>query len=274
VEDAAEWLQPYLGYHLLMLPPNFRPSAVLIDRALIASILIPLGILLADVIRQRSFDFVEAWHWPVAILLLGPVGLAIYALVRNLQDVQVEDTDLPDWRHSLLNSTRTTVAFICGLWIGDRINEYVGGPDFRIHFLEAYLAVLLVGWGLTRIGTRRWRISSPGLILVANIFWAVAEILPMIFYDYFRHYFWLRYPVSTALGILATFPVHHWLLANGWETKTEAWEVQKTKKDRSKPMLVTLLASSFVIMLGAVLLIVHRYSGLTWGGALGMLFGS
>lgn len=274
VEDAAEWLQPFLGYNLLILPVNFRPSAVLVDRALIASILIPLGVFLVYATRQKTFNLIEDWHWLLAILLLGPFGLAIYWLVGKPRDVQIGETTLPGWGGSLRITTRTTLALICGLWVGDRINEYVSGPDFRVHFLEAYLAVLLVGWGLTRIGKRHRKVSLPGFVLTANVFWAVAEILPMLFYDYFPHYFWLRYPLSTALGILATLPVNRLLLTNGWEMVTEAGEVSKGEREHSKLALGVLLASSFLLPLGAVLVIVHRYSGLTWLGALKMLFGS
>lgn len=76
------------------------------------------------------------------------------------------------------------------MWVGDRINQFVIGSDFRIRFLQVYLAVLLVGWALSLIGRKRWWISVPGFILIANVLWAGVEIIPMVFYDYFPRYFW------------------------------------------------------------------------------------
>jgi hypothetical protein len=55
-------------------------------------------------------------------------------------------------------------------------------------------------------------------------------------------------------------------------TRAAAKDVLKGKQDRSKFLLAVLLASSYMAMLGAVLMIVHRYSGLTWLGALRLTF--
>jgi dienelactone hydrolase len=273
VEDAADWLQPYLGDHLLILGPNYQPYAVIVDRALLAAVMVPLGFFLVYTIRRKYFNWVEEWFWPGAILLLGPLGLALYGMIAGSRDVQADDAALAKWRFTLLIATRTTIALICGLWIGDRINQFVLGSDFRIRFLQVYIAVLLVSWVLTLVGRRRWWVSFPGLVLVANVFWAVAEIIPMILYYNLPINFWLRYPVSTALGIMVSFPLHRWLMHNGWEMKIEADEVRKSKQELSKPLLAVLLVSSYLAMLGTVTVIIHKYSGLTWGAALKMLFG-
>jgi cephalosporin-C deacetylase-like acetyl esterase len=273
VEDAADWLQPYLGDRLLLLAPNYRPSAVFADRALLAAAVIPLGIFLVDGIRRRRLNWRDDGFWPLVILLLGPLGLGIFWLAGAAHDARPQRAVLPQWRTTLWISTRTTVGLVCGLWIGDRINEFVIGPDFRIRFLEVYLAVLLLGWASSLIGRKKQRISFPGFVLVANAFWALAELLPMIFYDYFRGSFWLRYPASTALGILVAFPLHRWLLRNGWALRTDTDEVREARTDQSKAMLAVLLAASFAAALGIVVLIVHRYSGLSWGESLGLLFG-
>jgi cephalosporin-C deacetylase-like acetyl esterase len=272
VEDAADWLQPYLGDHLLILGPNFRPAAVVADRAILAAALVPLGFYLVYAIRRKNFFWIEDWFWPVAILLLGPLGLVIYWLARKPQISRTEDAARTNWRSTLWISTRTTVSLICGLWIGDKINQFVGGPDFRVHYLQVYLAVLLVGWVATLLRRRSWWISLPGFILIANLFWAVAQIIPMLFWEYFRGYFWLRYPVTTAFGVLSTFVLYSWLLQNGWFVQTEGVEVREDKRSQSKLLIAVLLISSYLVMLAAVLVITHRYSGLTWAGALRMLY--
>jgi dienelactone hydrolase len=273
VGDAADWLQPYLGDRLLLLGSNYRPSAVFVDRALVTLILVPLGFFLVYAIRQNTFNWRGGWFWPGAVLLLGPLGLGMYWLIGTPRGVQAEVTPLPDWRSSLSNSTRTTIALICGLWIGDTLNLFLVGADFRIRFFQLYVTVLLVGWVLGLIGRKHWWIAFPGYIVVANVFWAVSEIVPMIFWDCFPVYFRLRYPVSTAIGILTTFPLHSWLLRNGWETRAQANDLGKARQDRSRRLLAVLLVTSCLAVLGSVELIVYRYSGLPWGASLLMLFG-
>ncbi|MFN2273586.1 MAG: alpha/beta hydrolase family protein [Anaerolineales bacterium] len=273
VEDAADWLQPFLGDHLLLLAPDYRPSAVFLDRALIAAILVPVGFFMVYAIRQKTFSWVEEWFWLLGLLLLGPLGLGLYWLAGASQDSHAQPA-IPAWRRSLWISIRTAVALMVGVWIGERVNEIVAGPDFRFRFLQFYLVTLLVGWVLSSIGRRGWRTSPLAHVLVANVFWVQVVFLQSIFWEYFSPgEEWLRFPASTALGILLTYPLHRWLMHNGWEMNTGADHGWEEMKAQSKARLAVLLAGSFAADLGIVVWILQRYLGLTWEETFRLLFG-
>jgi dienelactone hydrolase len=273
VQDAAEWLQPYLGDHLLLLTPNYRPIAVIADRALLAASLLPLIFFLLYAVRRKPFIWAEEWFWFPGILLLGPLGLVIYWLVVVSRDDHAQKAVLSNWRSALLISTRISVTLICGFWIGEMINQLQVQMDFRFHFIQSYLAVLLVSWVLSLVGRRRWRVSPQAHILVANVFWVLAFTLPAVFWEHFRSGMWAQFSVSTALGILITFPLHRWLLHNGWEARVKSGEVHKGRESQSNIALAVQLVSSYVAVIGSVILIVHRYSGLGWGATLRLLLG-
>jgi dienelactone hydrolase len=273
VRDAADWLQPILGDRLLLLAPNFRSTAVIADRALLAAILLPLGIFLVYTIRRKPIIWAEEWFWLAGILLLGPLGLGIYWLLVASQDARAQNAPQSEWRSSLLISTRATAALICGVWIGEMTNEILVGLDFRLRFIQFYLAILLIGWALSLIGRRRWWTSPQAHVLVSNVFWVLVVALQAIFWEYFPSVEWARFPTTAALGILITFPVHRWLLHNGWEMRVETDAVRKAKQEKSKRLLAVLLACSYVAALGSVAVLIHNYTGLTWGDTLMMLVG-
>jgi dienelactone hydrolase len=274
VQDAADWLQPFLGQHLLLLAPNFRSSALIVDRALIAAVLVPLVFFLVYAIRQQAFSWAEEWFWLLGILLLGPFGLGLYWLAGAAQDARDGNAVTPGWRSSLWISARTALTLMVGVWTGERINELLLGSNFRIRFIQFYLATLLVGWALSLIGRKRWRVSPPAQILVTNVFWVLAVALQATFWESFSpNEEWIRYIASAALGILIIFPLHRWLMHNSWEIEAGAGEAREARRAESKARLAVLLAGSFAADLGIVAWILQRYLGLSWGAALRLLFG-
>jgi dienelactone hydrolase len=274
VADAAGWLQPFLGDRLLLLAPNYRSSAVIIDRALIAAVLAPLGLFLVSVLRQKTFNWAEGWFWPVGIVLFGPLGLGLYWVTGTSRAAQAQPTSLSSWRGSLWISIRTAVALTIGAWVGERINEILVGSDFRIRFIQFYLAVHLIGWVLSSMGGKRRRTSPAAQILLANGFWVVVVFLQVIFREQFSpNEEWLRFPVSAALGILTALPLHRWLMHNGWEIPAGADDVWEARRAQSKARLAVLLAGSFAADLVIVTWMLQRYLGLTWGDSLRLLFG-
>jgi dienelactone hydrolase len=274
VGDAAEWLQPYLGDHLFLVGPNFRPSAVIADRALLAASLLPLVIFAVYTFRRKTFVWTEEWFWLPAILLLGPIGLAIYWMVVASPDDPAQKAARSKWRGALLISIRTAVALIGGLWISEMINQtLLVGVDFRLRFLQSYLAVLVVGWVLLLIGRKRWWILPQAYILVANVFWVVELILPAVFGQYFPGAIWARLPLTITLCILITYPLHSWLLRKGWEMQVDAGEVHPHGESQPQIALSVLLAGSYVLALASMVWIVYHYSGLTWVGSMRFLFG-
>ena len=273
VQDAAEWLQPYLGDHLVLLSPNFRATALLADRGLLAAILLPLGLFLVYTLQRKTFPWAEEWFWLPGILLFGPLGLSVYWLVAGSQDAHAQKAVLSKWRSSLLISTRATISLIGGLWIGEMINQYLVQADFRIRFFQSYLTLLLVSYILSLIGKRRWRISLQAHILIANIFWVLGTLFPIISWQIFPNALWARFPILAAAGVLITYPLHHWLLHKGWEIQVDSDEDHKESEPQSPLVVAILLAGSFAAALGSIVFIIHTYSGLSWGASVRFLFG-
>jgi dienelactone hydrolase len=263
VEDAAEWLQPYLGDHLILLGPNFRPNAVIADRALLAAGMLPLAVFLVYTIRRRTFNLAESWFWLPAVFFLGPFGLGLYGLANPAKDDQLQKAAHSKWRTTLLFSIRATIALLAGVWVGETINQnFLLGVDFRLRFLQSYLAVLLIGWFLSWLGRRHWWNSFQAHLLVANVFWVLELFLPAVYWEFFPYATWARFPLTTVIGILITFPLYVWLLRNGWAAPVDSSKVQPSES-RSRLALAILLIVSFAVVLTGVVLIIHRYSGLT-----------
>jgi hypothetical protein len=80
--DNAKWLQQFIGAgSLYLLPtPNYRPSAVVIDRVLVAWLsltVISLAFLIWN-LRQDGEDLGGNVKWLMLVVLLGAIGLAVY----------------------------------------------------------------------------------------------------------------------------------------------------------------------------------------------------
>jgi dienelactone hydrolase len=274
VEDAAEWLQPYLGDRLFLLGPNYRNSALVADRGLLGSVLLSLVILLGIIVRRKSFRMGEVWFWPPVILLLGPIGLGLYWLAAPLQKGQAQGSAPSNWRTGLLITTLTTIALMGGVWAGESINQtLLVEADYRLRFAQSYLSVLLVGWILYLISRGSWRISPQAYILVSNIFWLLALLIPAFFWEVFPNATWIRFPITFALGCLITYPLHRWLLASGWQTRVDHGRIDAKPDPQLKTAMVIYLISSYAAALAGVVYIVHRYSGLTWVASIRMLLG-
>jgi len=272
VDDAADWLQPYLGDPLLLLAPNYRPGALVAERALLAGILLPFGFFLVLAVRRRTFSLAEGWPWLPVILLLGPFGLGLYWLVEQTHAGETLHTGQAQWRVALWLSTRSAAALLVGVWLGERINELSVGLDFRIRFLQLYLAVLLASGISSLIGRKRWGSTLMAQLLLANAFWVMVVALQAIFWEFFYSWEWARFSTTAALGILIGLPVHHWLLQHGWEWRIAGDADRTASQEQSKTPLAILLAGSFIAIPCVVVLILHRYSGLSWGEALKLLF--
>jgi hypothetical protein len=80
VRDAAEWLQPYLGDHLLFSGPNYRPHATAMEWGVIAVVFITLVIILVEIFWHKSLNWGEGLIWLLGAIPLGPVNLVLYWL--------------------------------------------------------------------------------------------------------------------------------------------------------------------------------------------------
>jgi dienelactone hydrolase len=88
VLDNARWLQQFIGSGALFLipSPNYRPSAVILDRLLLIWLSMTVISLALLVWNQRRRDEPIFWwkaKWLLLVSLLGPIGLAIYLILER-----------------------------------------------------------------------------------------------------------------------------------------------------------------------------------------------
>jgi dienelactone hydrolase len=88
IMDNAKWLQQYIGPGALCLvpAPNYRPSAVMIDRLLMAWLfltVISLVFLIWNSCRQEGESLRGNVKWLVLVVLLGAIGLAVYSVSQR-----------------------------------------------------------------------------------------------------------------------------------------------------------------------------------------------
>jgi uncharacterized protein len=83
IRDGARWLQPFIGPGTLVLvpAPNYRHSAVMLDRLLMAWLsmtVISLAFLVWSLYRQDERSLRGRVKWLVLVALTGVIGLAVY----------------------------------------------------------------------------------------------------------------------------------------------------------------------------------------------------
>jgi dienelactone hydrolase len=86
--DNAKWLQQFVGPGALYLvpAPNYRPSAVMIDRLLVVWLsltVISLAFLIWDLSRQDEVFSGGNVKWFVLVALMGAIGLAVYIISQR-----------------------------------------------------------------------------------------------------------------------------------------------------------------------------------------------
>jgi dienelactone hydrolase len=88
IKDNGRWLQQFVGTGALyLLPgPNYRPSAVIIDRLLmiwLSLTVISLAFVVWDFSRQDAGLLRGKARWLTLVGLLGPIGLSVYVLSKE-----------------------------------------------------------------------------------------------------------------------------------------------------------------------------------------------
>jgi len=266
VNDAAIWLQPYLGDRLYLMAPNYGKSAALVERTLIAAILLGVGIFLWDTLRRKNLGWGDRLVWLMGMVLLGPFGLVIYWFTMPRNEGSSNLTlRLPFWRQILGITTLSTIALIGGLILGDRINDIIySSVDFRVRFVQLYLTTLVAGGLLTYLNRQTYRASLLAKILSVNLFWVAVMVCPAFMRHYFSISQWLLYPANALIGILITFPLHAWMLQRGLE-HWQLYQDDETRLERlAWPVAVGLVILSTAAVLGSVVVVVQIYTGLPW----------
>ncbi len=275
VADAANWLQPYLGDRLFLLGPNYRRSAVYWEWGLIGMAALSGVVLGWDTVRRRSWDGGLPLLWLLAMLTLGPLGLAVYGLSsRQRADPTRPTPRSARWREILEVTTLAAMSFVFGNLLADQINALLlRAADFRLRFLQDYLTVLGVFWLLTLLTRRKYRTNFLANVFVVNVAWVAVNILPALLLEVQQVSFWLYYPVIALSVISVTYPLHAWLTHSGFERLVSSQTALVKPSRGARGALMALLLVSTLGIFWSVALVVRLYTGLTWGEVLRILWG-
>ncbi|MGD8822929.1 MAG: prolyl oligopeptidase family serine peptidase [Anaerolineales bacterium] len=266
VLDAAEWLEPYLGRQLLWLEPSYRAGALILDAAVslwMLSIIISLVILWrwstknAVPIGQRVLS-------ALAVLFLGPLGLAAYGLVQLANK---------DKQRSVLGATIFDVsALTAGLLLGNLINGALNPIQPGLALLMMYLVFLFGSWLLHRLVRGANPATWLAHILTANIYWAAAVLASAWVNEWLQiqtlvdgRLLW-SLGITFLLGVIVTLPLHAWLLHRG----LEQW-MPEGAEDIGKPAFARihwgahlgLSLSSYVLVIGSLVWLIVYSTGLS-----------
>lgn len=269
VNDAAEWLQPYLGDNLLLLTPNYRPSAIIWDRILFILIITGLGIYLWKSIRRKYLSWGDRLLWFLAVIWTGPVGLALFWFIARRPKNDRERTQL--WVQALGVAVLSVTAFVSADFMGDKVNSLLQGSDFRIQLAQTYLMMLVGGVFLTLLARRTYRAPIFAHILSANTFWAVAMLLPWLVYEFFQDFSQVNSSANALVGIVLTTPLNYWLIKDGFERWVLDLDLETSHPPLKRlpvPLIAGILVLSFGMALGSILMMLKLYTGLSWNEVL------
>lgn len=266
VVDAARWLQPYLGSRLLLLAPNYRASAQWFERALILLEAASLGVFVWLVTRKPRLRWSDRLTWLPAVILLGPLGLALF-WVSNRPTTRSKAPNLPPrlWKIALGTAALTTGALMVGVFTGDQINNFIHG-DFRIRLIQLYLSIMVVGWLLSRSARGYYQTSISVYIPVTNLIWGIVMLTPFLIRKFSSPPVWMFYLVEACIGMALTTIIFGGLL---WHKKAQdngsSDRILAVKWTRiSKLAAAIFIAITSILAFGSTLVMLKLVTGFGW----------
>jgi hypothetical protein len=164
-------------------------------------------------------------------------------------------------------TTLSTMGLVGALFLGDKVNDLLPISDFRPRLLQVYLTVMVVGWLISLLLRRSYRISLLAHILAANLIWVMAMLVPGLMEKYQQVSAWDMYPLNLLVGIVITLPLHWWLLHRG----SERWVLFEQDEAAAAPlarfplpMAIVLVVLSTSLAVWSVFQMVQLVSGLPW----------
>jgi hypothetical protein len=171
-------------------------------------------------------------------------------------------------------TTLTAMTYVVGTLLADQINAVLlNAADFRLRFVQSYGTLLGVSWIMSLLAQRKVRTHPVARLLLVNVVWACANVLPALLRDFMRIPYWSYYPVVALIAIPVTYPLHAWLTRGGLE-RVMALHGPPSQPTRAVwRILVVLVLFSMLAVLGSVVVVVQVYTGLPWGEVLRILGG-
>lgn len=294
LRDHVEWLQQYIGEGRVFLSrPNYRASAVVLDRLLLAWVVltaISLVFLVWDQWQDTSATWGTRLMWTLVIVILGPLGLLAY-IISYRQPVRSPDPQatLTTARCALGSTTWGVAATIIGFSIGlhvDGLNLPLES-DFLLFGFLFYIAlplvtgllVFLLAWVASpRDDRHRFPFRRPLLAAIISANMVVAGGWPTVVLVVNRWFgfgllltdplFWPLLTLAAIVGALVAYPFHYWMARHGavrWEVPSPVGDVAAEPEAR-KPRWFEALAIAlltYVIVVAAILLTIMATAGLT-----------
>jgi hypothetical protein len=259
--DAALWLQEYLGEDLLWMAPNYRESAQWWDWGysgwLVACLGTCFSFLLISVQKRRGVNLM----WLMAALLFGPISIPLYFFAIESKEQQVRNKAFKLWQSSLYLAILGAMLYLCGSIAGNLLSTLVFDGDLII---LTYVLALVSGWVGLRLTAQHKRIGALVWLLSVNILWALNVLLstPLLEFwgiPYFFHPKLLWYVASLSLiNIVFLLVINRLLMEWGWIDAHRAGSqgIQPCKQDRLK--CFTALVLTYVIDLAAILWLISN----------------
>jgi len=288
-QDQAAWLQRHIGAGAPWLVLGFRASALALSWLLLAWTVLTVGAL-AFVVWNLWRDASVTWGrrvlWPLATLLLGPLGLLAYVASQRWPGPAREPrVRLAAWRRALGSLAWMVTGHAVGvIAIVIYLFTRVGPSSVWLQLALLYVVPLLTGlvaWLAMRRAARtvpalQGAFRYPLLAAVVSTNAAMAGVnlvLIVLLNTWFplglespSPALWTILSLSTSAGALCTYPAHLWMAGRGlvgWrampavaEAAGEGEQVARRPRWYEALGVVLFTYAALVVAIGAALVII------------------
>ena len=233
-QDQAAWLQRHIGAGAPWLVPGFRASAPALGWLLLAWAVLTvgaLGFVVWDLWHDASVTWGSRVLWPLAILLLGPLGLLAYVVSQRWPGpARSQRGTFAAWRRALGSAAWMVTGHAVGaIAIGIYLSTRVGPASVWLQLALLYVVPLLTGlaaWLAMRRAARTvpalqgaFRYPLLAAVVSTNVAMAgvllVSIVLLNTWFPLGLGSLWTILSLSTLAGALCAYPAHLWMAGRG-----------------------------------------------------------
>ena len=288
-QDQAAWLQRHIGAGAPWLVPGFRASAPALGWLLLAWAVLTvgaLGFVVWDLWHDASVTWGSRVLWPLAILLLGPLGLLAYVVSQRWPaPARSQRGTFAAWRRALGSlAWMVTGHAVGGFVIGIYLSTRVGPSSVWLQLALNYVVPLLTGlvaWLAMRRAARgvpalqgAFRYPLLAAVVSTNAAMAGVNLVSTVLLDTWFPLglgspgpaLWTILSLSTLAGALCAYPAHLWMAGRGlvgWratpavaEAAGEGEQVARRPRWYEALGVVLFTYAALVVAIGAVLVII------------------
>jgi dienelactone hydrolase len=268
-QDAAKWLQSYLGEDLTWMAPDYHQSARWMDWGFTAWLVLLVGSVAVLILRERALGTatpVQTGLWILAAFVLGPISLVLHGWAQGPQQNRTRSTRVGSSRRDTLNlALMASVVFLTGTIAGNLVSAQLLGGDFII---LTYLLALVIGWIVFRFLRTSLPIQPLAWLLCVNLLWAGNVLLSYPLMNLWRVTTILHPRGLWYVGSLSLFNVFLlFILLQGMERFGLAGWYRHRGGEESEPQhrawlwVVAVILVTYVVDFMAVVYLLAFYSG-------------